>query len=406
MKGIYCSVEEAIDVIRAGQILVVVDDENRENEGDFLMAAEHITPQKVNFMMTYGRGLICTPISETIAVELGLDPMVLQNEDPHGTAFTVSIDGVGTGTGISASSRAKTISMLADGISSGQDFQRPGHIFPLIAKSGGVLERPGHTEATLDLMQLAGLREAGVICEIIKEDGEMARMPDLEVLAAEHKLKILTIEALAEYQKTRQCAEQPLVTTVLPTEFGDFDLYAFSNKNSKEPHLALVMGDVSEGAPLIRMHSECMTGDVFGSRRCDCGQQLEDSMRAIAKEKKGVILYLRQEGRGIGLVNKLKAYALQDSGMDTVQANLELGREEDERDYNQALAMLETLGVQTGRLMTNNPLKLSAFDKSALNVTRCDSLKPVYHTENEKYLNTKVEKMGHLYEQLNCKCGA
>lgn len=406
MKDIYCSVEEAIEAIKAGEMLVVVDDENRENEGDFLMAAEHITPQKVNFMMTYGRGLICTPVSESRALELGLDPMVLRNEDPHGTAFTVSIDGVGTGTGISASSRAKTIHMLADGISSGRDFQRPGHIFPLIAKSGGVLERPGHTEATLDLMCLAGLHEAGVICEIIKEDGEMARMPDLEVLAQAHGLKILTIAALAAYQEARKRACTPLVSTVLPTAFGEFELYAFTNSASDQPHLALVMGDVSGGAPLIRMHSECMTGDVFGSRRCDCGQQLEDSMRAIGKEKSGIILYLRQEGRGIGLVNKLKAYALQDKGMDTVQANLELGRGEDEREYNQAIAMLEALGVQSGRLMTNNPLKIKAFNKSTLKVTRCDALQPVYHLENEKYLNTKVEKMGHLYEQFKATRGA
>ncbi len=397
MENIFCTVNEAVEAIRQGEIVIVVDDENRENEGDFLMAAQKATPEKVNFMMKFGRGLICTPLSRTRAVKLGLEQMVPNNEDPHKTAFTVSVDGVGTGTGISASNRSKTIQMLADGQAGAGSFQRPGHIFPLVAKDGGVIERPGHTEAAVDLMRLAGFSEAGVICEIIKDDGEMARMPDLKEIADVHGLKILTIEMLIEHMAYIKDRSKSLVETVLPTKHGVFQLHAFTNKNGIEPHLALVMGDVSTGEPLIRIHSECMTGDVFGSRRCDCGQQLDTSMKAIADEGRGILIYMRQEGRGIGLVDKLKAYRLQDGGLDTVEANLELGRKDDERTYDESIAILRSFGIVSGRLMTNNPLKMDAFSNTSIAIARCDYLKPEYHDENRYYLDTKLEKMGHVF---------
>ena len=396
-KNMFCKVEEAIEILQRGQILIVTDDEDRENEGDFLMAAEYATPEKINFMMKHGRGLICAPTSVNRAKVLNLYQMVEKNEDEHTTAFTVSIDGVGTGTGISASNRSKTIMMMADDQVGPKDFHRPGHIFPLVAKDGGVIERPGHTEATLDLMKISGLKDAGVICEIIKEDGEMARMPDLEVFADQHNMKILTIQTLIEYMKALNAPVQKLARTKLPTDFAEFDMIAFENEKGEQPHLALVLGDVEKTPPLIRIHSECMTGDVFGSKRCDCGQQLNDSMKAIAEEGSGILIYLRQEGRGIGLVNKLRAYALQDQGLDTVDANTKLGFSEDEREYDQAIKMLEDLGVRSLRLMTNNPLKLSAFDGTGIDVVRCDSLQPVYVESNKDYLNTKVERMGHLY---------
>lgn len=393
----FCQVEEAIEILQRGEMLIVTDDEDRENEGDFLMAAEYATPEKINFMMKYGRGLICAPTSVKRAKALNLYQMVEKNEDEHTTAFTVSIDGVGTGTGISASNRSKTIMMMTGENAKPGDFHRPGHIFPLVAKDGGVVERPGHTEATLDLMKLSGLKDAGVICEIIKDDGEMARMPDLVEFAQEHGMRILTIEALVEYMKDLNAPVQRLAKTKLPTEFAEFDMIAFENEQGEQPHLALVLGDVSKTAPLIRIHSECMTGDVFGSKRCDCGQQLNDSMKAIADEGSGILIYLRQEGRGIGLVNKLRAYALQDQGVDTVDANTKLGFGEDEREYHQAIKMLEDLGVNSVRLMTNNPLKLNAFDGTGIDVARCDTLQPVYVESNKDYLNTKVERMGHLY---------
>lgn len=397
MESIFCTVNEAVEAIRQGEIVIVVDDENRENEGDFLMAAQMATPEKVNFMMKFGRGLICTPLSKTRAVKLGLEQMVPNNEDPHKTAFTVSVDGVGTGTGISASNRSKTIQMLADGQEGACSFQRPGHIFPLVAKDGGVIERPGHTEAAVDLMRLAGFSEAGVICEIIKDDGEMARMPDLKEIADVHGLKILTIEMLIEHMAYIKDRSKSLVETVLPTKHGVFQLHAFTNKHGIEPHLALVMGDVSTGEPLIRIHSECMTGDVFGSRRCDCGQQLDASMKVIADEGRGILIYMRQEGRGIGLVDKLKAYRLQDGGLDTVEANLELGRKDDERTYDESIAILKSFGIVSGRLMTNNPLKMDAFSDTSIAIARCDYLKPEYHDENRYYLDTKLEKMGHVF---------
>jgi len=396
---IFCSVDEAVEVLQKGEMLIVVDDENRENEGDFLMAAEYATAEKVNFMMKYGRGLICVPTSADRASNLKLSQMVENNEDEHTTAFTVSVDGVGTGTGISAQNRSQTIMMLADPKSEATDFHRPGHIFPLVAKDGGVVERPGHTEATVDLMKLAGLKKTGVICEIIKDDGEMARMPDLIEVAGEHNLKILTIEALIEYMKKEQSPVQKLATTKLPTEHADFDMVAFENELGNEPHLALILGDVENSTPLIRIHSECMTGDVFGSKRCDCGQQLQDSMKAIADEQAGILIYLRQEGRGIGLVNKLRAYALQDEGLDTVDANTSLGFGSDEREYSQAVKMLEELGIKKARLMTNNPLKLEAFENTGIEVSRCENVKPVYVSTNKDYLDTKVDRMGHLYEK-------
>lgn len=400
-KNMFCSVREAIEVLQRGEMLIVTDDENRENEGDFLMAAEYATPEKINFMMKYGRGLICAPTSVGRAEMLNLNQMVEKNEDEHTTAFTVSIDGVGTGTGISAANRSKTIMMMTDENAKATDFHRPGHIFPLVAKDGGVVERPGHTEATIDLMKISGLKETGVICEIIKDDGEMARMPDLVEFAVEHDMRILTIESLVEYMKTYNAPVQRLAETKLPTEYAEFEMIAFDNDCGIEPHLALVLGDVKNEEPLIRIHSECMTGDVFGSKRCDCGQQLDDSMKAIAEEGTGILVYLRQEGRGIGLINKLRAYALQDRGADTVDANTQLGFGEDEREYHQAVKILEDLGVTKMRLMTNNPLKLEAFKGSGIDVSRCDSLKPIYMDSNKGYLNTKVERMGHMYEVQN-----
>ena len=397
-KNVMCEVEEALEILKRGEMLIVTDDEDRENEGDFLMAAEYASPEKINFMMKYGRGLICVPTTSERAEKLGLSQMVSSNEDAHSTAFTVSVDGLGTGTGISASNRSKTIMMMAKEGATASHFQRPGHIFPLVAKDGGVLERPGHTEATVDLMRLSGLKETGVICEIIKDDGEMARMPDLVDFAKEHDMRILTIEALRKHLQSKKMQAVELARTKLPTDYADFQMVAFENENGREPHLALILGDVEGKTPLIRIHSECMTGDVFGSKRCDCGQQLEDSMREIAKEGSGILLYLRQEGRGIGLVNKLRAYALQDEGCDTVDANLELGFKDDEREYGQAVEILKSLQVKGAKLLTNNPLKIKAFEGTGIEVVRCDSLKPVYVQTNKDYLNTKVIRMGHLYE--------
>lgn len=397
-KNVMCKVEEALEILKSGEMLIVTDDEDRENEGDFLMAAEYASPEKINFMMKYGRGLICVPTTGEHAKKLGLNQMVKTNEDAHATAFTVSVDGVGTGTGISASNRSKTIMMMAEEGAGANHFQRPGHIFPLVAKAGGVLERPGHTEATVDLMKLSGLKETGVICEIIKDDGEMARMPDLMEFAKEHDMRILTIEALRKYLQSKKMKVKELARTKLPTEYAEFQMIAFENASGREPHLALVLGEIEGKTPLIRIHSECMTGDVFGSKRCDCGQQLEDSMREIAHEGSGILLYLRQEGRGIGLVNKLKAYALQDEGHDTVDANRKLGFKDDERNYKEAIDILKALHVRGGRLMTNNPLKVEAFEGTGIEIMRCDSLKPVYVDTNKDYLNTKVVRMGHLYE--------
>lgn len=397
-KNVMCEVEEALEILKNGEMLIVTDDEDRENEGDFLMAAEYASPEKVNFMMKYGRGLICVPTTQARASKLGLGQMVETNEDAHSTAFTVSVDGLGTGTGISASNRSKTIMMMADEGAQAGHFNRPGHIFPLVAKDGGVLERPGHTEATVDLMRLSGLKETGVICEIIKDDGEMARMPDLVEFAKDHNMRILTIEALRKYLQLKESQAKELARTKLPTEHAEFQMIAFENESGREPHLALVLGAVEGKTPLIRIHSECMTGDVFGSKRCDCGQQLEDSMAEIAKEGSGILIYLRQEGRGIGLVNKLKAYALQDEGHDTVDANRKLGFKDDERDYKQAIDILKSLDVKGGRLLTNNPLKVEAFEGTGIEIMRCDSLKPVYVDTNKDYLNTKVVRMGHLYE--------
>lgn len=391
------SVESVLADIREGRMVIVTDDEDRENEGDLLCAAEKITPEMVNFMATNGRGLICAPLSPEIAQRLDLRAMVQQNRESFSTNFTVTVDASrGISTGISAADRAQTLRVLADPGSLATDLVQPGHIFPLIAKPGGVLRRAGHTEAAVDLATLAGLRPAGVICEIMNKKGGMARLPELFIYAKKHKLKICTIASLIQYRRERERLVEREQTIKMPTDYGDFDLHLYRSKLDGETHLALTKGSIDDGDPvLVRVHSECLTGDVFASRRCDCGSQLHQAMERIAKEGRGVLLYMRQEGRGIGLAAKIHAYKLQEEGLDTVEANLKLGFPMDLRDYGMGAQILFDLGVRKLRLMTNNPRKVVGLQGHKLEMVEQIPITAVPNEHNARYLETKKKKMGH-----------
>lgn len=390
------TIEEALADLKQGKMIIVVDDENRENEGDFVALAELATPEVINFMATYGKGLICTPLSPAIASRLQLAPMVARNTDFHQTAFTVSVDHMETTTGISAFERAKTIEKLIDPTAKAADFRRPGHVFPLIAKPDGVLARPGHTEAAVDLAMLAGSTHAGVICEIMNADGTMARLPELQQTAQTLNMKIITIEALIAYRLEKEQVITREATVVMPTTAGDFTMIGYSNTLDDKEHIALTKGSLHEAeAPLIRIHSECLTGDVFGSKRCDCGPQLQAALAAIEQDGTGAVLYMRQEGRGIGLLNKLKAYELQEQGYDTVEANEMLGFASELRDYRLCAQMLKDLGVTTVRLLTNNPDKVAQLERYGITVSARIPLIAGLAQENANYMATKKHKMQH-----------
>lgn len=392
------TIEDAIEQFRQGKILIVVDDEDRENEGDFVLAAEKTTPEAINFFVREGRGVVCAPITAERAKELNLDLMVDANTSLHETPFTVSIDYLhGTSTGVSVSDRSITVRALIDPKAQANDFARPGHIFPLRAMEGGVLRRAGHTEAAIDICRLAGLNPAAVLCEILAEDGTMARVPQLLKIAEKFNLKIITVRALIEYRMRREKLVQRIVSTKLPSQYGEFKLYLYRTQTDSKDHIALVKGDISPEKPtLVRVHSECLTGDVFGSLRCDCNAQLVASMKRIEAEGHGVVLYMRQEGRGIGLLNKLKAYNLQDEGFDTVEANEELGFRADLRDYGIGAQILHDLGVGKMRLLTNNPKKIIGLTGYGLEVVERVPLEIRPNQHNERYLTTKRDKLGHL----------
>lgn len=391
-------IEDAIEAIRNGEIIIVVDDEDRENEGDFICAAEKCTPEVINFMAKEGRGLICASLVEERCNELQLDMMVGKNTAEHETNFTVSVDlkGHGTTTGISASDRSKTIKALVDPKTKPEDLGRPGHIFPLKAKQGGVLRRAGHTEATIDFARLAGLKPAGALVEILKEDGSMARLPDLRIIADKFDLKLVAIKDLIAYRMEQESMVEEEINVNMPTEWGDFKLTAFKQVNTGESHLALTKGEWEEGDPvLVRVHSSCVTGDIFGSCRCDCGGQLHAAMEMVENEGKGAVLYMNQEGRGIGLLNKLKAYKLQEEGKDTVEANLELGFKADARDYGVGAQILRKLGISKLRLITNNPKKRVGLMGYGLEIVENVPIEITPNSHNQKYLETKRDKLGH-----------
>lgn len=393
------TIEEAVKDLQAGKVVILVDDESRENEGDFVCLAEHATPENINFMATHGRGLICTPVSPDIALRLKLDQMVSHNTDHHETAFTVSIDHKDAKTGISAFERSDTILKMLDTKAVPQDFKRPGHVFPLVAKSGGVFQRQGHTEASVDLARLSGSEPAAVICEIMNADGTMSRMPDLEKLADSLELKIITIEDLYAYRAEKDPILTRESSVHMPTDFGEFRMVGYSNRLDTEEHVAIVKGNPeSVEAPIVRIHSECLTGDIFHSRRCDCGAQLAKSLELIEQAGAGIVLYMRQEGRGIGLLNKLKAYELQEQGLDTVEANEQLGFPAEMRDYTLCALMLKDLGVSRVRLLTNNPAKTDALIEYGIEVEERLALIIPPTEDNTKYMKTKKQRMHHLID--------